>query len=714
MSNAQQLTPSTDEILAEMHAPLNPEQKAAALRTEGAVIVVAGAGAGKTKTLIHRAATLLVKGIPATQVMICTFTNKAAQEIRHRLRGMIGDDADFICAGTFHSIVFREILKRSVDSPYLVGQGVNMEQCAIMDEADSRRLLKEALKEETEKLSGEELDEDETSMSAVRRRIGILRALGLSVDDFAGMIDPAADNYDVEALVLDVWRSYTKKCRAMQGVDFDDVLVLTSKMLAAEPELAADLAQRFRYLMLDEYQDTNAVQMQIMDAIASHHGNIFVVGDEKQSIYAFRGADIGVILGFKERYPNAVQFDMSRNYRSYPEIILHANACADAMTQRLSDGQLVACRNTDNTARDMDLLRLNKVSLTRFATDDDEAEILCRAIKRDLSLGLPGKEIAVLYRNRDIKRRLERKLVEEQVPYYLVGDTSFYQRAEVKDAVALTRFVFQPWDSMAALRVIQASRLGISDKAARAALQDGCKNVWEFLNRESDKRLRATRSGQSEPGLTVAARRLRPLVGLCDEIRRCAHYEDSPETISKFLSELWNSYLRPKLEASKAKAKDNTESTDSRISNALFIFDRVRQGLAGGQKIDEVIEDLTLMVESNPDHDKDLDGKVRLMTLHASKGLEFDSVFVLGLDADTMPGKMPADSFDSFEEARRLLYVGMTRAKKKLVCSTALERVQYGERVFVEPSPFIEEIEQRLGVKPLIYGRLENESALER
>lgn len=668
--------------LEAMHADLNPEQREAAMAVDGPVIVVAGAGAGKTKTLIHRVATLIEMGVPPAHIMIVTFTNKAAQEIRERLVGMVGELGDHVVAGTFHSAIFNKMLKPATDSTYLTSQGIDPLTLAILDEDESNKLLKEAyaaLDEEDQEL----IESNEWKLRTFQDMMGRARARGDDVETFEARLGTALENNEQSRILVRLWRDYEQRCRQVSGIDFDDILVYAARMLDEDPDIAVRLADEFRYLMLDEYQDTNPVQMKIMDSIAQHHKNIFVVGDEKQSIYGFRGADISVILSFKKRYPEARQVNMVRNYRSDPAVITAANACARSMSQRLSDGQLLAMRASSGRAP----------VIIEFPSALSEASTIAKAIQRDLRAGVPGKEIAVLYRKRNLKTELERELVEADLPFELIGDVSFYQKAEVKDALAMIRFIFRPWDSMGVLRTIRATSLGISEKAVREAIYEKKMTGIGFLQEQSERRLKATK--KNEVGeLSKTAVKLQPFLKLADAVREAGDAGDDPAFIKDCLARFWEIYLRPGLVKSsqRASSNDGIEGAEMRMDNVAFLIERFARGLESGKTPETVLEEMSLLAEMVPTKmDRDADQKVKLMTMHAAKGLEFDHVYIIGMDNEAL-GVKDEDDKEELEEARRLTYVGVTRAKKMLAMSYSRERYEHGMIQSVTASPFLMEI----------------------
>jgi len=694
--NNQELQRTLDRI----NAPLNPEQKMAAETLNGPVMVIASAGAGKTKTLIHRVASMIVSGISPKDIMVVTFTNKAASEIKERLEEMpeIGLNSQFICAGTFHSIILREIIKEFPDSKFLNAVGINVAELTPFDDKDASSLLKQAV-ELLPEVDKEIVSDNEWRTSYFEKEMSLHRAMGHDVKDYVYDNTVGSDKEEFKRITAQVWQNYNRLCREANGIDFDDILLMADKMLRAEPEIGRVLSEKFKYMMLDEYQDTNKVQQSIMDSIAKHHQNICTVGDEKQSIYGFRGADINVIMGFKTRYSNANIIGLSRNYRSYNAIIQFANACADAMGQRLNDGQMINERQVTEAPDVAARRKSNLATMIEFQTAEQEADTITRGIIRDLRMGVKGEQIAVLYRNKNMKTLLEKKLVETHTPYELVGDTSFYQKAEVKDMVALIRFVFHPYDSMAGLRVLGATKFGVSSKKAKEAMAKDGLNVHEFLRQKSQERMKSKRKNDPDFELKAYAKKLQPFLGLCKELKDAAYYQDSPKFISEVIAQVWDIYLKPSLElkAKRATSGEMSDNMEGRIQNVQFVLEKFAASLEKGMTIDEVIEDLVFMVESNPELDRNKDAKVKLMTLHASKGLEFENVYMIGMDEHTMLGEDPSE--DDIEESRRIAYVGITRAMKKLAISYSKEKRQFGEEMYVQGCRFLEEIEDRLNVK---------------
>lgn len=682
--------------LEELHAPLNQSQYNAAMSTDGPVMVIAGAGAGKTKTLIHRVATLMMRHVPPTSIMIVTFTNKAAGEIKDRLQGMVGENAQYVNAGTFHSVVFQKILKAFPDSSFLQSQGIDMNECSIMDEDDATSLLKSAVNE-LDQDERDWLEESDFDIRSIKAEMGIARAVGATAEQYIRGIDTGKSRERFERIVGNVWLKYNTFCRQAGGLDFDDVLVFADKMLKEDTWIAEKLGSDYRYLMLDEYQDTNPVQMSIMDQIAQYHGNIFTVGDEKQSIYSFRGADINVILSFKQRYTNATQIDMKENYRSYPAIIAASNACANHMSQRLSDGQLLNMKTVEEGGEEAKKKKVNTVRFVEFSTTEDEARVVVDAIQRDIREGTRPNNIAVLYRNKVLKKEIEKEMVRRDMQYYVVNDRSFYERAEVKDAIAMLRFVYNPWDSMAGLRILRTTTLGLSEKKAKDMMKGNGANFMEVLRQTSEQTLKAVK-GQ----LTSTAKKVKPFYQLANMLRESYEYGDDNEYVMTCIKKMWEIYLKTRYEAKVNKTKNamTSDEMEEKIENAKFVFDRVEESLGQGMSMREIIDELTMRSEYNADLDKKKASKVQMMTIHGSKGLEYDSVYMVGCNNAIMPGEV--DDPDTIEEERRLFYVGLTRAAKKLAVTFARNYYEYGEWKPVTSSPYIDEVTNSLNIKRVI------------
>ncbi len=670
---------SNDEAVEMLMQGLNAGQREAAMTINGPVAAIAGAGAGKTKTMIHRTAHMLISGIPATSIMLVTFTNKGADEIKNRLQEMVGEDAQYITAGTFHSIIYRCILKQYADHPFFQEAQRNFAECSILDDSEAKTLFEQALSMLPEE-SLEVLNENEwvKDIDAEMRRA---RAKGLNADAYARTKIGFGDPKDLLfRMTYDVWTCYEKLMVSMNAIDFDGILMEALDLLNADPTLGKELSTRFGYLMLDEYQDTNPVQMKIMDHIARHHENIFVVGDEKQSIYRFRGSDITVILGFQKRYKNARIIDMSTNYRSTANILKAANIVADHMGQKITDGQLSVGKNYEGQG--------GEVALVEFQTDLEEAEKVAAAVRRDMAQGVLGKDIAILYRSRLSKAAIEQELVKRGIDYKIVGDVGFYQRAEVRNAIALLRMIFRPWDAMAALRILKNTSFGVSDASAKKAMSKG-QTVQAYLKEQAEK----TR-GKNEP--TAVSQKVKPLLGAMDAIRQLVAFEEDPEYIRKSVERLWEIYL---MGGVKKQAEKDTGSVDNaleaRMQHVNFLFDRFFSEMAEGRKPEDILDELAMLAEGSKQQNQDTRHLVQLMTIHASKGLEFRNVYIPSADKDTSIAE--SEDIDDKEEERRIFYVAVTRAMEKLSISYARRKRKFGSLMQAEPSPYLMELSRGLG-----------------
>lgn len=677
--------PDEDQRIEHLMAPLNKGQRAAAIQLEGPMQAVAGAGSGKTKTLIHRCAHMLLKGIPATSIMLVTFTNKGADEIKNRLAAMVGPDAEYITAGTFHSIIYRCMLKPFADHAYLESIGLDMNECTILDEQESKGLMDEAIKGLDE--DSRKLMEENSWDKDVDAEMSWARAQGLSSETYArkrlGIGDP---NELLYRLTVDVWNNYSALCRAANGIDFDDIMVVAMHLLQKDPTLGKELATKFRYIMLDEYQDTNPVQMTIMDIICKHHENVFVVGDEKQSIYRFRGSDIKVTTGFKDRFPNTKIIELDTNYRSTYNILKAANCIARNMTLKVTDGQLKVGKNFNGDGQ--------PVRIVEFKTDREEARMLAEAIKRDINQGVLGKDIAILYRSRLVKAALEQELVRRGIDYRIVGDIGFYQRAEVRNGIAMLRMTFRPWDSMAILRILKNTSFGVSDASAKKAMSKG-QTPNAYLTELAGKT-------RGKDGPTAVAQKVAPLIGAMQAIRRLVAYGEESSYIRASMERLWETYLMPGVKKAAEKDAGSLDSAmENRMQNVTFLFDRFFAELEGGRKPEDILDELSLLGEGKNQTERDQSNTISMMTIHASKGMEFPYVYIPGLDADTTPGE--SEDFDDIEEERRALYVGSTRAMLKLTLTYAVEKVKWGSRMRTCISPFLKELSVGDNIKVLKY-----------
>lgn len=687
------------QAIEKLNESLNPEQRQAAEQIYGPVMVIAGAGAGKTKTLIHRVATMIAKGISPTSIVVVSFTRKAATELEERLEAMVGEHAQHIISGTFHSVVFDQIIKRNPDSTYLASIGLDPTKLSFMAEDDSVKVMKRIIKELPEK-DQKYLADKEVNHSGILGKMGLERAMGRDVNMFARSIEPGEDDEILKLIIKECWTKYNAECRASFVVDFDDALLFADRMLAQEPHIAKDLSRQMQYVMLDEYQDTNRVQMNIFDAIAQHHKNICVVGDEKQSIYKFRGAEIGVILSFVQRYPGAVQINMNRNYRSLGPIINASNGCAKHMDQKLNDGQLISMKAVEDPDG-------GSFEMLQCKDQNVEARAIVSEIIKDLKAGVKPNDIAVLYRNRTLKDVLEQQLIANKIDYMVVGNKTIFESKAVKDLVAMIKFIFNPWDNEQGKKFIDRVPLGLSLNMANDMLKNSDQNLFSVIEELSEKRrdAKAKKKGEELPPYTAVALKLQPFVKISKKLRECVYFMDDPKYIREVIAFLWDKYLKESAlrhasnQAGKGKKKDG--KVDSQVSskvaeNIKFVLDRIEDELVSGMTMDEVLNDLIVMSDSRLRGSAEEENQIQLLTIHASKGLEWPSVYIIGANNFTTPGDNV--NYDDIEEERRLIYVGATRGQRKVVLSSPDNMIAFGTAIKAPPSQFMTEIRDTVGI----------------
>jgi DNA helicase II / ATP-dependent DNA helicase PcrA len=627
-------------------ADLNPAQREAVLHTEGPLLVVAGAGSGKTRVLTHRVAHLIAAvGVQPNEILAITFTNKAAGEMRSRLEDLLPEVARRIWILTFHAACGR-ILRR--EAPRL-GYKTNF---TIYDQADQVRLVKQCL---------EELERDPKRFPAK----GIHEHISTAKNQ---LISPAEYRHRVESFydqtVAEVYDLYQRRLFAANAVDFDDLLMLTVEALQRFPEAKERWQKAFRYVLVDEYQDTNHAQYRLLQLLAEKHRNVCVVGDPDQSIYAFRGADIRNILEFERDFGETTTIPLEQNYRSTNTILRAANAVISHNTERKP-------KNLWSDLGDGDPVRVLEV-------EDEHAEgrFVASEIAGLVDEGWAGSEIAVFYRTNAQSRVLEDILVRQEIPYQVIGGPRFYERAEVKDAIAYLQVIDNPFDAVSLQRIANRPRRGIGD-ASLARLQtyaDGHGlSLWEALE------------FPEEAGLGPAqARAVNALRTLLQSLQAGALELAVDELVERTLDR--SGYLAA-LEA------ERTIESQGRIENLQELVGVAReyQETAPEPNLSTFLQEISLF--SDQDALREQQSLVTLMTLHNAKGLEFRAVFMIGMEEGVFPHSRSIEQ-NELEEERRLAYVGMTRAKEQLTLTHASARALYGNRNYNLPSRFLEELPQ--------------------
>ncbi|MDT0632034.1 ATP-dependent helicase [Rubrivirga litoralis] len=629
---------------------LNPAQQEAAGTTEGPVMIIAGPGSGKTRTLTHRVAVLIAaKKAWPSQILALTFTNKAAREMRARVTDLVGDEAKGMWMGTFHS-VFSRVLRREADK---IGFSRNF---TIYDSDDTERLLKELM-------TRYGVDPKRVTPRSVRSAISGAKNAQVGPDEYARL---AGDPFTEAAARL--YAPYNAALRQANAMDFDDLLGWPIRLFEQHPDVLKEYQRRWRYLHIDEYQDTNRTQYVLAKLLAAEHRNICVVGDDAQSIYAFRGADIQNILSFQKDYPEAKTIRLEQNYRSTQRIVRLADAVISGNTKQL-DKTLW----TDNSEGD-------PVILMEALSERDEAQKVERTI-RDLRSrsGIGWSDVAVLYRTNAQSRSIEEALRRGGIPYRLVGGVSFYQRKEIKDALAYLRLAVNPSDEASLLRVVNTPTRGI-----------GGKTVDQLRAYATEHRVGLWQAVQDPGGAGLSARAAKAVEGfgfLVSRFASKAQTAPADELARELIQEtgLLQSYR-----------DQNTPEALARLENIHELLNAVAE-FAGGdpsgepRTLSEFLQEVSLVADV--DRLGDDDNRVTLMTLHASKGLEFKVVFVTGLEEGLFPLAKAAQDPTELEEERRLLYVGVTRAEEALYLSYARSRYRYGDQQSSVRSRFLDELD---------------------
>ena len=644
---------------------LNPQQAEAVINTEGPMLIMAGAGSGKTKVLTCRVANLLQKGVRPYRILAITFTNKAAAEMRERVNNMSGPAAKDVWLFTFHAFCAR-FLRMEIDK--LPGYGGNF---AIYDTADSQNLIKQILKEMN-------LDDKRFQPSGILSRISNAKN---ALQDAAAFARQAGDFY--EQKVADVYSRYEQKLQLNNALDFDDLLMLSIKLLQENKEVREKYQDRFDYLLVDEYQDTNHAQYLLTKFLAAKHRNICVVGDADQSIYGWRGADIQNILDFEKDYPDAKVIKLEQNYRSTQIILDAANAVIENNTGRKPKNLW-----TENKSG-ADIIYFQAVD------ERDEARFVIEQLQNlqrteNKKLG----DMAILYRTNTQSRIFEEMLIKSGISYNMVGGLKFYERKEIKDIIAYLRVIFNPADSLSLLRIINVPKRGIGDASlAKIQVYAAANNVSLF---------EAVSNAAAIDGLSSRfVSKLDDLAGIIFELMNLANEAPVEDLIDRVLRD--TGYLE-ELE------NERTPQAQSRIDN-LHELISVAQEFAASEEENNLENFLAHVALVSDIDDTELgEDAITLMTLHSSKGLEFPVVFLVGMEEGLFPHARTLMDETEIEEERRLCYVGITRAKEKLFLSSTKMRTIYGNTVTYPPSRFLQEIPARL-VKTI--KRQERFSALE-
>ena len=630
---------------------LNKEQQQAVQHTEGPLLILAGAGSGKTKVLTVRIAHLLAQGVNPYEILAITFTNKAAKEMKSRVEGLVGDVANRIWLSTFHSFCAK-FLRFELDN--FLGFNSNF---TIYDTSDSQAVIKAALK-------ALNLDEKYYPVGALIAAISDAKNKLLFASDFRKQV---RDFYQQK--VADVYEYYERELRKNNALDFDDLLLVAVKLLQSNEAVLDKYSKRFRYVMIDEYQDTNHAQYLLAKLLASHWKNIAVVGDADQSIYAWRGADIQNILDFEKDYPNCTSIKLEQNYRSTKIILDAANAVIEN-----NEGRPKKNLWTDKTEG-------AKIQHFTAQSEHEEAAFIGDTIakKHDIH-GVPYGDMAILYRTNAQSRVLEEALIKRALPYTMVGGTKFYDRKEIKDVLAYLRVLYNPFDDLSLLRIINVPKRSIGATTV-AKLQDYARaNGTSLFMTLTQLHLVDSIKGKTKEKLEEFGILIFTLV---------AEMED--RTVLDILESILDrtGYLAQLEESTDPQDQARAENIGELLSVAKDFQDTNPTGT-----VEDFLEQVALV--NDVDSFEQEESKVTLMTLHAAKGLEFPIVFLGGLEEGLFPHSRTLMNPEEIEEERRLAYVGITRAEKELYISNATTRTVFGRTSSYLPSRFIDEIPEEL------------------
>ena len=656
---------------------LNESQREAAACTEGPVMIIAGAGSGKTRTLTYRIAYLISQGVDPFNILALTFTNKAAAEMKERIMKLVGSEARNIWMGTFHS-VFARILRSEAEKLGYI------RTFTIYDTDDSKSAIKQIVK-------AQNLDPKTYSPSFVLGRISMAKSNLLSPDDYAN--NPEIMQADKDAhkpMIAEIYKHYNHRLRNAMAMDFDDLLFNMNILLRDFPDVLLKYQNRFKYIMVDEYQDTNYSQYLIVKKLAARLQNICVVGDDAQSIYAFRGANIQNIFNFRRDYPNLHLFKLEQNYRSTKVIVNAANS--------------IIAKNVEQIEKEIwtDNAQGNRITLLRAADERDEGRLIAESIQEaHIGENLDYKSFAILYRTNVQSRAIEESLRRAAIPYRIYQGLSFYGRKEIKDVLAYMRLVVNNYDEESLLRVINYPARGIGQTTldrVRVAASDNDVAVWTVLENLPSWGLGLGSGATQKIGEFVMMIKrftaMLPVTNAYDLAKQIVYNsgivtmlrnDDDPDNPNRIenIEELLNGvqeFCEKEDQFSEEEEGDN-QNTQNTLTTPI-------------KTLDQFLQQVLLLTSEDKGEDKDAD-KVAMMTIHSAKGLEFPYVYVAGMEENLFPSIMSISSRQELEEERRLFYVAVTRAERQLTLSYAMTRYQYGSSSCQEMSRFVEEIDRK-------------------
>ena len=640
---------------------LNDSQKSPTIHKDGPVMVIAGAGSGKTRVLTFRIAYLMKQGVDPFSILALTFTNKAAKEMKERIGSIVGEsNAKALWMGTFHSI-FARILRSEAD---FLGYSSNF---SIYDTQDSERLISSIIKEY-------KLDKDLYKYRNIRNRISSLKNNLVTVKAYHNNQELVQqDKESRRPMFGKIYQTYVNRCFKASAMDFDDLLLKTNELLNRFPEVLNKYQQRFKYIHVDEYQDTNHSQYLIVKALADKFENICVVGDDAQSIYGFRGANIENILSFQKDYPNSTVYRLEQNYRSTQNIVNAANSVINKNLNKLDKKVW-----TDNEIGD-------KIEVNQTITDSEEGRFVASSIfEAKYNLQLRNDEFAVLYRTNAQSRSIEDALRRKNIPFQIFGGLSFYQRKEIKDVLAYLRLIVNPSDEESLKRIINYPPRGIGQTTLEKIQIFSNENnltIFDIVENINNSDININNGTKQK---------------LFDFVTMIKSFQIANENLNAL--EILNEVLK-RVGVVNLLKNEGTPESISRIENIEELINAVQDFIDGQKEIvdsngslNEFLEDVALISDLDKDIEKS-EPKVSLMTIHLAKGLEFSNVYIVGLEEDLFPSALSSTTRSDLEEERRLFYVALTRAKKKIILSHSKTRYRWGKLNDCEPSRFISEID---------------------
>ena len=644
---------------------LNNSQQQAVTWCEGPQLVIAGAGSGKTRVLTYKIAYLLEEHqLEPWRILALTFTNKAAREMKERIGRLVGQQrAKYLQMGTFHS-VFAHILRREAQH---IGYNSDF---TIYDQSDARSLVKSIIKEMS-------LDDKQYKASSVADRISMAKNHLLLPHAYARSSAAADDAIRKMSAISDIYMRYTERCRQANAMDFDDLLVQTYMLFHEHEDVRKQYAERFAYVLVDEYQDTNYVQQAIVWQLTQERQKVCVVGDDAQSIYSFRGANIDNILNFQKTYSGARLFKLEQNYRSTQLIVQAANSLIRHNQRQIPKD--VYSRNEEG----------EKLVLKPAYSDKEEAQIVCNDIQRiRRSDKCEYSDFAILYRTNSQSRSFEEYMRKENIPYRIYGGLSFYQRKEIKDVIAYFRVVVNPNDEEALKRIINYPTRGIGDttvtKIVQAANMHGV-SLWTVIKQPAVYHLDVNRGTMTK---LLAFKQL--IDGWIERAKDEDAYTLGHDIITQ--SGVSKDIYSGK-EPEDLSRQENLEEFVGGLQD--FVATRREEDMGDAVALTDFLQEVSLLTDLDSDDD-DTQPKVVLMTIHSAKGLEFPNVFIVGLEENIFPSPLSINSLRELEEERRLLYVAITRAEKRCIMTCAQNRWRYGRMEMDTPSRFIKDIDPQL------------------